>query len=81
MLPFCSAPDTSLNFQKCIPVCFILMKLKLGLLNSDLQGRRHVFWVGGAGLHEKAKNTKRPKVTPPKTKKKKLIGIDFVYVA
>ena len=34
------------------------------------QGRRHVLWVGGAGLHKRAQNTKKAQSKPlqkPKT--------------
>ena len=41
------------------------------------QERRHVFWVGGAGLHERSHNTKRPKVSPPKAQNQLELGDYF----
>ena len=40
---------------------------------TGMQGRRHVIWVGGAGLRERASNIKRAPVNPYKNQK--LVGL------
>ena len=41
------------------------------------QGRRHIFLVGGTGLHGRIRTQKRPKVNTPKTKISSELGLSF----